>query len=250
MLATTAHRTDPKMQRAPHLLVVDDDVEIRNLLLTLLTRRGYRVTTACDEPEMRRILAASRIDLIILDLMLPGKDGLTICREIRASKSIPIVMLTARGEATDRVVGLEMGADDYLPKPFEVRELEARIKAVLRRSLGAGNDNREAASVFKFRGWKLDARQRQLLSPEGAVVDLTTGEFDLLLAFVERPQRVLSRDQLLDLARGRDATSFDRSIDVQVSRLRRKIEGDPKEPELIKTVRSGGYLFTPVVERL
>jgi two-component system OmpR family response regulator len=143
-----------------------------------------------------------------------------------------------------------MGADDYLPKPFEVRELEARIKAVLRRSLGAGNDNREAASVFKFWGWKLDARQRQLLSPEGAVVDLTTGEFDLLLAFVERPQRVLSRDQLLDLARGRDATSFDRSIDVQVSRLRRKIEGDPKEPELIKTVRSGGYLFTPVVERL
>jgi two-component system, OmpR family, response regulator len=238
------------MQRAPHLLVVDDDVEIRNLLSTLLTRRGYRVTAACDEVEMRRILATSRIDLIILDLMLPGKDGLTICREVRAAKSIPIVMLTARGDATDRVVGLEMGADDYLAKPFDVRELEARIKAVLRRALAPGAESREAVSIFKFKGWELDARQRHLLSPEGAVVDLTTGEFDLLLAFVERPQRVLSRDQLLDLARGRDATSFDRSIDVQVSRLRRKIEGDPKEPELIKTVRSGGYLFTPAVERL
>jgi two-component system OmpR family response regulator len=250
MLASATRRLDPKMQRAPHLLVVDDDVEIRNLLSTLLTRRGYRVTTACDEPEMRRVLASSRIDLIILDLMLPGKDGLTICRELRSAKSIPIVMLTARGEATDRVVGLELGADDYLPKPFEVRELEARIKAVLRRSLSTGNQSRDGAVVFKFKGWKLDARQRQLLSPEGAVVDLTTGEFDLLLVFVERPQRVLNRDQLLDLARGRDATSFDRSIDVQVSRLRRKIESDPKDPQLIKTVRSGGYLFTPTVERL
>ena len=249
MVATKSRRIDPRVQREPNLLVVDDDVEIRNLLSTLLTRRGYRVTTACDEPEMRRILATSSIDLIILDLMLPGKDGLTICREIRASKSTPIVMLTARGEATDRVVGLEMGADDYLPKPFEVRELEARIKAVLRRSRDAGNDG-EAMFTFKFEGWQLDAHQRRLLSPEGAVVELTTGEFDLLLAFVQRPQRVLSRDQLLDLARGRDASSFDRSIDVQVSRLRRKIEGAPKEPELIKTVRSGGYLFTPVVERL
>jgi two-component system OmpR family response regulator len=249
MLATKSRRIDPKMQRAAHLLVVDDDAEIRNLLSTLLTRRGYRVTTARDEPEMRRVLAASSIDLIILDLMLPGKDGLTICREIRASQSIPIVMLTARGEAVDRVVGLEMGADDYLPKPFEGRELEARIKSVLRRSLGVGNDG-EAKSTFTFHGWQLDAHMRRLLSPEGAVVELTTGEFELLLAFVQRPQRVLSRDQLLDLARGRDATSFDRSIDVQVSRLRRKIEGDPKEPELIKTVRSGGYLFTPEVERL
>jgi two-component system, OmpR family, response regulator len=239
------------MKRAPHLLVVDDDVEIRNLLKTLLTGRGYRVTTACDEREMRRVIASKRIDLVVLDLMLPGKDGLTICRELRASKSMPIVILTARGDATDRVVGLEMGADDYLPKPFDVRELEARVKAVLRRSSpGTGNEECGTSCVFTFRGWKLDARQRQLLSPEGALVDLTTGEFDLLLAFAERPQRVLSRDQLLDLVRGRDAGSFDRSVDVQVSRLRRKIECDPKEPELIRTVRSGGYLFTPVVERL
>jgi two-component system, OmpR family, response regulator len=250
MLAAETRQCEMVMQRAPHLLVVDDDVEIRDLLSTLLTRRGYRVTIANDEPGMRRVLASSRIDLIILDLMLPGKDGLTICRELRASKSVPIVMLTARGDATDRVVGLEMGADDYLPKPFDVRELEARIKAVLRRVSGEGKENREAASIFRFKGWELDARQRQLLSPDGVVVDLTTGEFDLLLAFVQRPQRVLSRDQLLDLARGRDAASFDRSIDVQVSRLRRKIEIDSKEPELIKTVRSGGYLFTPVVERL
>jgi two-component system, OmpR family, response regulator len=250
MLAVEARRCEMVMQRAPHLLVVDDDVEIRKLLSTLLTRRGYRVTIASDEAEMRQVLASSRIDLIILDLMLPGKDGLTICRELRASKSVPIVMLTARGDATDRVVGLEMGADDYLPKPFDVRELEARIKAVLRRASGAENENREAASIFRFKGWELDARQRQLVSPDGVVVDLTTGEFDLLLAFAQRPQRVLSRDQLLDFSRGRDAASFDRSMDVQVSRLRRKIEIDPKEPELIKTVRSGGYLFTPVVERL
>ncbi len=239
------------MTRAPHLLVVDDDLEIRNLLKTLLRGRGYRVTTACDEPEMRRVLALKRIDLVVLDLMLPGKDGLTICRELRASTSVPIVILTARGDATDRVIGLEMGADDYLPKHFDVRELEARVKAVLRRSsAGTGKEDYGASCVFTFRGWRLDARQRQLLSPEGALVDLTTGEFDLLLAFAERPQRVLSRDQLLDLARGRDAGSFDRSIDVQVSRLRRKIECDPKEPELIRTVRSGGYVFTPVVERL
>jgi two-component system OmpR family response regulator len=238
------------MKRAPHLLVVDDDVEIRKLLSTLLTGRGYRVATACDETEMRRVLASKRIDLVILDLMLPGKDGLTICRELRGSKSVPIIMLTARGDSTDRVVGLEMGADDYLPKPFDVRELEARIKAVLRRSSVAANEHRGTLCVLKFRGWKLDVRQRQLFSPEGTLVDLTTGEFDLLIALAERPQRVLSRDQLLDIARGRDATSFDRSVDVQVSRLRRKIECDPKEPELIKTVRNGGYLFTAVVERL
>lgn len=236
------------MQTRPHLLVVDDDAEIRNLLSRLLTRRGYKVTTAREEQEMRHALISSRIDLVILDLMLPGKDGLTICRELRASKATPIIMLTARGDPLDRVVGLEMGADDYLAKPFDFRELEARIKAVLRRR-PAEADTANLSSNFVFAGWNLDPRQRQLLSPEGMVVDLTTGEFDLLLVFVERPQRVLSRDQLMDLTRGRDATPFDRSIDVQVSRLRRKIDSDPKAPELIKTVRSGGYLFTPVVER-
>jgi two-component system OmpR family response regulator len=237
------------MDKKPHLLVVDDDREIRDLLSRLLRRRGYRVTTAREEQEMRRVLLSSRIDLVILDIMLPGKDGLALCRELRASQTIPIIMVTARGEPTDRVIGLEMGADDYLAKPFDVRELEARVRAVLRRSAERGPPSAEGHAVFAFAGWKLDPRQRHLLAPEGAAVDLTSGEFDLLLAFVERPQRVLSRDHLLDIVRGRDATSFDRSIDVQISRLRRKIESDPKAPELIKTVRSGGYLFTPAVER-
>jgi two-component system, OmpR family, response regulator len=236
-------------QRTPHLLVVDDDREIRSLLSRLLTRRGYRVTTAREEQEMQRALLSSRIDLVILDIMLPGKDGLTLCRELRASKSIPVIMLTARGEATDRVIGLEVGADDYLAKPFDVRELEARIRAVLRRTPHEAGGSGDGKPTFAFSGWRLDARQRHLFSPEGAMVDLTSGEFDLLLVFVERPQRVLSRNQLLDLARGRDAAPFDRSIDVQVSRLRRKIEADPRAPELIKTVRSGGYVFTPIVDR-
>jgi two-component system, OmpR family, response regulator len=249
MLRTVATRDSAVMQRKPYLLVVDDDREIRDLLSKLLTRRGYRVTTVRDEQEMRRELVSSRIDLVILDIMLPGKDGLTLCRELRASKSIPIIMVTARGEPTDRIVGLEIGADDYLSKPFDGGELEARIRAVLRRCAGREALCAEGNTIFAFAGWKLDTRQRHLFSPEGAAVDLTSGEFDLLLAFVQRPQRVLSRDNLLDIVRGRDATSFDRSIDVQISRLRRKIESDPKAPELIKTVRSGGYVFTPSVER-
>jgi two-component system, OmpR family, response regulator len=239
-----------KARKVPRLLVVDDDREIRDLLSALLTRRGYKVVTARDDQEMREVLASSRVDLIILDVMLPGKDGLTICRELRAAKAIPIIMLTARGEPTDRIVGLEIGADDYLPKPFEVRELEARIKAVLRRSSTSSSRPDDTLGVrFMFAGWTLDARLRQLLSPEGVVVELTSGEFDLLLVFAERPQRVLSRDQLMDLARGREATAFDRSIDVQVSRLRRKIEGVDTMSELIKTVRSSGYIFTPAVQR-
>ncbi len=199
---------------------------------------------------MHQVLSSSRVDLIILDLMLPGKDGLAICRELRATRPIPIIMLTARGEPTDRVVGLEIGADDYLPKPFDVRELEARVRAVIRRSVAEPlSPSVDMGATFAFLGWTLDARQRQLFSPDGSLVDLTSGEFDLLLVFVERPQRVLTRNQLIDLARGRDASPFDRSIDIQVSRLRRKIEFDAKAPELIKTVRSSGYVFTPEVQR-
>jgi two-component system OmpR family response regulator len=242
----------PKASDGQRLLVVDDDREIRDLLSALLTRRGYKVVTARDEHEMRQILESSRVNLIILDLMLPGKDGLTICRELRATKAIPIIILTSRGEPMDRIVGLEMGADDYLPKPFEVRELEARVKAVLRRSKASfspADPDGSFGARFTFTGWTLDARQRQLFSPQNVLVDLTSGELDLLLVFAERPQRVLSRDQLMDLARGREATVFDRSIDVQVSRLRGKIESDPKAPEMIKTVRSSGYIFTPSVQR-
>jgi two-component system OmpR family response regulator len=240
------------MDQAPHILVVDDDREIRALLGKFLEKHGYRVSEARDGREMRAALEDWKIDLIVLDLMLPGEDGLTLCRELRAGSSIPIVMLTAMGEETDRIIGLEMGADDYLPKPFNPRELLARIKAVLRRaeSRVERRGAEEVDQAVRFAGWELDTVRRRLQSPGGVTVTLTAGEYDLLLAFVDHPQRVLSRDQLLDLTRGRAAAPFDRSIDIQVSRLRRKIEPDAAEPELIKTVRGGGYVFTPAVERV
>lgn len=234
----------------PHLLVVDDDREIRDLLTRFLTRHGYRVTNARDGREMRKAVADWRIDLIVLDLMLPGDDGLTLCRELRASSDIPVIMLTAMGEETDRIVGLEMGADDYLAKPFNPRELVARIRSVLRRARPAHDPTPEPGSeVLRFAGWTLDVAQYRLARADGSAVALSSGEFDLLVAFAGHPRRVLSRDQLLDLTRGRTAGPFDRSIDIQVSRLRRKIEPDPKNPTLIKTVRGGGYMFTPEVER-
>ena len=237
------------MEGSAHLLVVDDDREIRDLLGRFLTKHGYRVTTARDGKDMRRALADWRIDLIILDLMLPGEDGLSLCRELRAKSAIPVIMLTAMGEETDRIVGLEMGADDYLPKPFNPRELLARVKAVLRRAPGDAASARQVGEgVLGFAGWSFDLASRRLQSPDGLLVDLTAGEFALLVAFVQHPHRVLSRDQLLDLSRGRSTVPFDRSVDIQVSRLRRKIEADPKEPALIKTVRGGGYVFTPRVE--
>ncbi len=233
---------------APHILVVDDDREIRDLLARFLKGHGLRVTTAADGRDMRKALAEWRIDLVVLDLMLPGEDGLTLCRRLRADSDLPVIMLTAMGEETDRIVGLEMGADDYLPKPFNPRELLARIKAVLRRAEPAPAAG-APGQVLRFAGWELDMDLRELRSADGVMVPLSGGEFELLSAFASHPQRVLSRDQLLDLARGREAQPFDRSIDVQVSRLRRKIESDPKEPTLIKTIRNGGYLFTPHVER-
>lgn len=225
-----------------HLLVVDDDVEIRHLIARFLKKHGFRVTGARDGREMREALANAQIDLIILDLMLPGTSGLHLCREIRTGSSIPIVMLTAKGEDTDRIVGLEVGADDYLAKPFNPRELLARVRAVLRRAT-APEPRRATTREVAFAGWKLDTMRRQLTSPSGIVVELSGGEYDLLLAFVEHPSRVLSRDQLLELARNRTAIGFDRSIDVQVSRLRRKLERD-ESPPLIKTIRGAGYLFT------
>lgn len=236
-------------QGSAHLLVVDDDREIRDLLGRFLRRRGFRVTAARDGREMRQALDDWNIDLIILDLMLPGEDGLSLCRQLRANSGIPIIMLTARGEETERIVGLEMGADDYMPKPFNPHELLARIKAVLRRAGSASEQERpNDGMVARFEGWELNIAQRRLVSPQGVTVELSTGEYDLLVAFVERPQRVLNRDQLLDLSRGRESIPFDRSIDVQVGRLRRKIEPSPKEPTLIKTVRGQGYMFTPAVD--
>lgn len=240
----------PSLDASPHLLIVDDDREIRDLLGRFLKKHGYRVTTARDGKEMRRALADWRIDLVVLDLMLPGEDGLVLCRDLRARSNLPVIMLTAMREETDRIVGLEMGADDYLPKPFNPRELLARVKAVLRRTTYAtGGDPATTGSVLRFAGWKIDLARRRLESPQGLLIDLTAGEFDLLVAFVQHPQRVLSRDQLLDLTRGREAVPFDRSVDNQVSRLRRRVEADPKEPELIKTIRSGGYIFTATVQR-
>ncbi len=239
------------MDRIPHLLVVDDDREIRSLVAQFLTKHGYRVTGVKDGAEMLRTLDGARVDLIVLDLMLPGEDGLSLCRRLRASPATaqtPVIMLTAMGEETDRIVGLEMGADDYLAKPFSPRELLARIKAVLRRASAPPVAGTSAGgTVLRFEGWSLDVTKRELRSPDGVLVQLSAGEYDLLVAFAEHPQRVLNRDQLLDLARGRSAVPFDRSVDVQVSRLRRKIEPDPAEPTLIKTVRGGGYLFTPPV---
>ena len=233
-------------QTVPHILVVDDDREIRDLLNRFLVKHGLRVSTARDGVEMGRILDGAAIDLVVLDLMLPGEDGLSLCRKLRSTTNLPVIMLTAMGEDTDRIVGLEMGADDYLPKPFNPRELLARVKAVLRRvqSLPAASPKGDMA---KFDGWVLDLGSRRLTSPQGEEVELSTGEYDLLLAFATHPRRVLSRDQLLDLARGRTAAPFDRSVDIQVMRLRRKIEADPKEPRLIKTVRGGGYMFAAEV---
>ena len=241
----------PRMEASPHILIVDDHREIRDLVGRALTREGFRVTAVGDGKAMRHALADARIDLILLDLMLPGEDGLSLCRGIRAESDIPIIMLTAKGEEVDRVIGLEMGADDYLAKPFGSRELIARIRAVLRRAnhKPPPSDAPPQTPQFRFDRWVLNTESRELLRDDGVAVPLSTGEYELLLALVERPQRVLSRDQLLDLARGRAATAFDRSIDTQVSRLRKKLERDPAEPHIIKTIWGGGYMFAAVVTR-
>jgi two-component system OmpR family response regulator len=230
------------MESSPHILVVDDDREIRDLLSRFLRKHSFRVTAAADGREMRKAMEAGKFDLIVMDVMLPGEDGLSLTRWLRSTSGVPVIMLTAVGEETDRIIGLEMGADDYVPKPFNPRELLARIRAVLRRAEGLPSVEARKG-VVTFDSWKLDTDRRELFRPDGELVPLTSGEYDLLLALVERPQRVLTRDQLLDITRGRDTVPFDRSIDVQISRLRRKIESDPKEPVRIKTVRGGGYVF-------
>ena len=229
--------------------VLEADRETRALLAMYLRDKPSTVTAVSDGREMSRALADHRVDLIILDVMLPGEDGLSLCRKVRSEAQTPIIMLTARGEDVDRIVGLEMGADDYLPKPFNPRELLARINAVLRRQAAAqAASSIEGASTLVFEGWRIDLRLRELRNPEGARVAVTSAEFDLLRTFCERPGRVLSRDSLLDLTQGRNTGSFERSIDVLVSRIRRKIEPNPADPTIIKTVRSRGYLFTPRTE--
>jgi two-component system, OmpR family, response regulator len=231
-----------------HLLVVDDDREIRMLLLEYLEQAGYRVSAVADGKEMRHVLDNCRVDLVILDLMLPGEDGLTLCRDLRSRSRMPILMLTARGDETDRIVGLEMGADDYLPKPFNPRELLARIRSVLRRAQSLPpNLEPESSRHFRFAGWTLEVATRELLATDGLVIPLSGAEYRLLRVFLDHPQRVLSRDQLLDLAQGRETVLFDRSIDVLVGRLRRRLNDDAKEARLIKTVRGQGYVLAAAV---
>jgi two-component system, OmpR family, response regulator len=239
------------MDPLSHILVVDDHRDIREPLGAYLEKNGYRVSMAADAQAARRLIDSAAIDLVVLDIMMPGEDGLSLCRYLRETSQISVILLTARADETDRIVGLEMGADDYVTKPFSPRELLARIKSVLRRihSLPPQRQPVDAAQV-QFEGWTLDLARRQIIDAENIAIPLSAAEFALLDAFLRHPRMVLSRDQLLDLTQGREANVFDRSIDNQVSRLRKKIEVDPKNPALITTVRGGGYMFTSSVERL
>lgn len=243
--------TMPAAVAQQNILIVDDDPELRRLIGEFLGKHGFDVALAPDAKEMDIVLDRQRVDLIVLDLMMPGEDGLSVCRRLAATRRIPVVMLSAASEETDRIVGLEVGADDYVRKPCSPRELLARIRAVLRRAADR-TDTVEAAGdrdIYDFADWRLDMLRRELRSPDGVLVNLSSGEFALLRAFLEHPQRVLTRDQLLDYARGRDAFAYDRAIDVQVSRLRRKLESASSGGELIKTVRNEGYVFAAPVRR-
>ena len=234
-----------------HILVVDDDQQICDLVQDYLQQHGFKVSVANNGRQMRRIMKDAVIDLVVLDVMLPQEDGLSLCKKLREESQVMVVMLSAMGEETDRIVGLEVGADDYVAKPFNPRELLARIKALLRRDQNNKiGDNKRLAQLsdITFLNWRLDRNRRILIDPEGITVPLSAGEYDLLLAFLENPRRTLSRDQLLDLYRGREGNPFDRTIDVQVARIRKKIEVDPKNPQIIVTVRGGGYQFTADVD--
>lgn len=245
----TADLTIAPQPGQTHILVVDDDGEIRRLVAKFLRENGFHVIGARDGREMSACLAAAHVDLIVLDVMLPGASGLDLCRDLRRTSSLPVIMLTAKGDDTDRIVGLEVGADDYLAKPFNPRELLARINAVLRRTTHVGSEPNRAPRTYSFNGWRIDLLKRELINASGVVIDLSAAEYDLLVTFVEAPQRVLSRDHLLDAARNRPASGFDRSIDVLISRLRRKIDHDDSDEaaSLIKTVRGQGYMFLATV---
>ncbi|MFQ5973621.1 MAG: response regulator, partial [Alphaproteobacteria bacterium] len=242
------------MTRSSHIVVVDDDPRVRDLLCRYLSEEGFRVSAAENGDALRRHMAGSRVDLVILDLVMPGEDGLTLARELRATSGVPIIMVTGKGDVVDRVVGLEMGADDYIAKPFHLREVLARVRTVLRRTaerVDARSGERAEVGgddVVRFSGWRLDLIGRELRDPDDVAVPLTTSEFNLLRAFVQRPNRPLDRDQLMDLLHDRDWTPFDRSIDTLVGRLRKKIEKDQRKPEIIKTVRGVGYVFAARVE--
>ena len=231
------------------LLLVDDEVTLREPLADYLARQGFVVRQAASAAAARDALSDDVSDLVLLDVMMPGEDGLSLCRHLVESREIPVIFLTARGEATDRIVGLEIGADDYVVKPFEPRELVARIRSVLRRA-GRAPAPAEGDAHYEFEGWRLDPLKRKLTDPESAVVPISTAEFRLLRAFLDHPRQVLDRDQLLDMVQGREAHLFDRAVDNQVSRLRRKIEQDSRNPQLILTVRGGGYRLAAEVRRV
>jgi two-component system OmpR family response regulator len=240
------------MDIRPHLLVIDDDHEIRDLLTRFMEKNGFRITAVRDAREARRAWTRGAFQLVVLDLMLPGESGLDLARWLRDQEDVPIVMLSAMGEDTDRIIGLELGADDYIAKPFNPRELMARIRAVMRRATDtqdSASSGERIARPLRFAGWTLEPARRRLLNPEGVEVPLTGGEYDLLFALLERANRVLTRDMLLDLLRGRQAGPFDRAIDVAVSRLRRKLDDQGGGAQLIKTVRGGGYVLAATVER-
>lgn len=239
------------MNEAPsiRLLLVDDEATLREPLAEYLSRQGFGVTQAVSAAEARSRLLEETPDLVLLDIMMPGEDGLSLCRHLVETKAIPTIFLTAKGEATDRIVGLEIGADDYLVKPFEPRELVARIRSVLRRAT-RGAPQPADDQLYAFDGWKLDPLKRRLIDPDGAVVAISSVEFRLLVAFLENPRQVLDRDRLLDMVQGREAHLFDRAVDNQVSRLRRKIETDSRNPQLIQTVWGGGYMLAADVRRI
>ena len=237
-------------QAAPtRILLVDDEPSLREPLADYLTRQGFAVIAAASAAEARSLLLNRTPDLVLLDIMMPGEDGLSLCRHLSETKDLPVILLTAKGEAMDRIVGLEIGADDYVVKPFEPRELVARIKSVLRRSSRAGSTPHEDAH-YEFEGWRLDPVKRRLADPEGAVVPISSAEFRLLVAFLDHPRQVMDRQRLLDMVQGREAHLFDRAVDNQVSRLRRKIESAMREPKLIQTVRGGGYVLAADVRRV
>ena len=233
-----------KEEAKPHILIVEDARDIREPLARYLREHGYRAITAADAAAARKVMKTSAIDLVVLDINMPGEDGLSLCRYIRDSSQVPVILLTARGEEVDRIIGLEMGADDYIPKPFSPRELVARIAAVIRRTNALPpRQQGPVAERIRFGEWTLNTRQHELVGRDGIALPLSSGEFRLLMALLEHPKLALSRNQLLDLTKGRDAELFDRSVDNHVSRLRKKIESDPKNPRYIKTVWGGGYIF-------
>jgi len=234
----------------PHILVVDDEVSIREPLSKYLEKQGFRVSDAADASLARSALLAYSIDIVLLDIMMPGEDGLSLCRYLAANGGPPVILLTAKDEEMDRVVGLEIGADDYIAKPFSPRELTARIRTVLRRTGTSDTKILEEPGNYSFAGWTLKTAEQSLYQPDGVLVPLSSGEYRLLEVMVQRPGQVLDRDQLLDLTKGREGGPFDRAIDNAVSRLRRKIERDPKKPEIIKTIWGGGYRFSADVTRL